>query len=443
MIKKIAASIILNYLRILSSIQLKKNKNATVIGVTGSAGKTSTRLAIAHILKSRGVVKQSVHANSESGIPLNILGLRPLNYSALDWARLVILAPLMLLFNWEKYNYYIVEMGIDSPDEPKNMSYLLKIITPHIGVVLNAGLTHAATFDHLVKDRDALRRATKLRRLIAAEKMRLVHGIGRAGVSVINVDQPDMVAHRKGIRSRQITFGKSSRANLRITQSLISRTGYIMRFSYQGTTYALSLPDIYTEGYASTFAAAIAAAAAVGVSPSSSVQALSSYRAPAGRLHIFAGIKETTIIDSSYNASPDTMHEALKLLSKLAGRARRLAVLGDMRELGSSTKLAHKNLADWVLKYCDEVILFGEATGTYTLPVLESKKFPVRHFTKMSELIGYLQKTAKPKEWILIKGSQNTILLERAVESLLEHKSQISLLCRRGSYWDELRATTL
>ena len=145
--KKILSTLILNYFRFLARLQLKKNPRATIIGITGSAGKTSTRLAIVHILKTRGIVKHTTHANSESGIPLNILGLHPTSYTYFDWFRLIILAPFKLLSNWEHFAYYVVEMGIDSPDSPKNMAYLLSILRPHVGVVLNASLTHADSFD--------------------------------------------------------------------------------------------------------------------------------------------------------------------------------------------------------------------------------------------------------------------------------------------------------
>ncbi|MBT7912948.1 hypothetical protein HN588_03470, partial [Candidatus Bathyarchaeota archaeon] len=179
--KKLVVLPVLAYLRFFARLQLKKNKDATIIGITGSAGKSSTRAAISLILATRGRVKDSGSANSETGIPLNILGLSPINYSFLDWFRLLILAPFKLLTNWEKYDYYVVEMGIDSPDSPKNMSYLLKIIRPHVAVILNATLAHSASFDYLVKDRDPARRVTKLTQKIAEEKIKLALGIDPTG----------------------------------------------------------------------------------------------------------------------------------------------------------------------------------------------------------------------------------------------------------------------
>lgn len=442
MIKKIIANFILNYFRFFSSLQLRKNKRATIIGITGSMGKTSTRLAIVHILRTHGRVKHSVHANSESGIPLSILGIKPTSYSFFDWLGLILLAPIKLLTNWEKYDYYVVEMGIDSADEPKNMSYLLKIIRPHVAVVLNANLTHSAGFDHLVRDSSPIRKIEKLVKAIAKEKMQLAKGVMSSGVAIINIDQKEFVHEKRGIVARQITFGKSTNADLRILSCIVSNSGFILNFRYQTQTYKLTLRDIFPEHFAYTFVAAIASAVAVGIPPSISLPSLTDYRAPAGRMRIFRGYSESTIIDSSYNASPSSMLESLKLLKNLAGHRKKIAVIGDMRELGISTKIVHKNLADWLLTYCDEVILFGDLTHEYTLPILTSSRFPVHHFNQMSDLIKYLHVAIQPKSYILVKGSQNTIFLERAVQAILADQSDIKQLCRRGLYWDQLRAKT-
>ena len=442
MLKKIFSSLVLEYFRFFATLQLRKNKDATIIGVTGSTGKTSTRLAIIHILRGRGQVKHSVHANSESGIPLNILGLSPRSYTFFDWLRLIILAPIKLMTNWEHYNYYVVEMGIDSPDSPKNMSYLLKIIRPHIGVVLNAGLTHSAGFDHLIKDTSPIRRMDKLVKVIAKEKMQLAKGVQPGGVAVFNIDQKELLAQKKDVTARQITFGRSDKANLRILDSAATRAGFMLKFSYQGQIYRLGLVDVFPQAYAYTFAAAIATAAGVGIPPTISLPGLASYTAPPGRMRIFGGLSGSTIIDSSYNASPDSVLESLKLLRSLAGRNKKIAVIGDMRELGTSEKISHKNLADWLLEYADIAVLYGDLTGAHTLPVLLSQKFPVRHFKEMSGLTKYLHTIIKDKSYVLVKGSQNTIFLERAVESILANPKDVTKLCRRGAYWDKLRART-
>lgn len=434
---------VLAYLRFWAKLQLSKNPRAVIIGVTGSAGKTSTRLAIVQILKNRGVVKHSVHANSESGIPLNILGLSLKTYSVLDWLRIMIQAPLRYFFWKEKYDYYVVEMGIDSPLPPKNMAYLLTIVRPDIAVVLGASHVHTETFDPLVKDTDPKRRASKLVDLIASYKMLLARSVSPDGASIINADNSAIAPYIKEVKSRLLTFGNNKSSSLRIVKSTLSRRGFSATYEYQKVTGTLILPDIFGPEYASTFAAAIGVALALGIPLKQAIANLSTYRAPAGRLRIFSGIKGTHIIDSSYNASPETVNSALTTLDAVAPRSSHLVILGDMRELGSLAKSSHQKLAKKLALRNDIYVLYGEMMSKYVAPSLMREKKVVYNPQSMQELIAVVKKLLKPNMWILVKGSQNKILLERAVESILENKDDINHLARRGSYWDKIRAQTL
>lgn len=137
-------------MRFWARLQLKKTA-PDVIGITGSAGKTSCRNAVKVILQEKYKVKVSYKANSESGIPLNILGIKPCDYSTIDWLRMVILAPIKLLTNWQVFEKYVVEMGIDSPTPPKNMEYLLTIVRPRTGIFLNALPVHTAFFPEKIR----------------------------------------------------------------------------------------------------------------------------------------------------------------------------------------------------------------------------------------------------------------------------------------------------
>ena len=440
--KQFTGLFILGYLRTFAKLQLLKNRQAIVIGITGSSGKTSTRLALVKILATHGRVKHSIHANSESGIPLNILGLSLRSFALLDWLRVILLAPVMVLVDWRHFDYYVVEMGIDSPYSPKNMGYLLSIVRPHVGIVLGAGLVHGAAFDSLVKDKNPARRNFKIRAAIAKEKMQLARGIDPAGVAIVNRDDPALVAELQGIKSRLLTYGRSARSSLRFTKVVSGKNGFRCDFTYQSQPFSLSLPDPLPPHYAGTIAAAVLAATAVGIPIGKSLAALAGLRTPAGRFRLFHGVYSSTIIDSSYNASPTSMHESLIHFAALGKDAHKIAVIGDMRELGLQTKSVHKALADDLLLYADEAVLFGPMTAEYTVPVLASRGFPVRHFARMDEVISYLQKNLSKNSWILVKGSQNTLFLERAVAALLADKNDVKFLCRRGAYWDRLRAKT-
>jgi len=128
------------YLRFFARLQLKKikllNSKLITVGITGSAGKTSTLLATEAALKPNFRVKTNYGGNSESGIPLNILGFKNPDFTLLSWLKIALLTPFKLFINWKIYDVYLFEMGIDSAKSPKNMSFLLSIITPDIGIAL-------------------------------------------------------------------------------------------------------------------------------------------------------------------------------------------------------------------------------------------------------------------------------------------------------------------
>lgn len=445
-LKQQLALLVLNHLRFYARATIKR-VNPIIIGVTGSAGKTSCRKAITAILRTRGTVKESIHANSESGISLNILGITPRDYSKWDWLRMCALAPIKYLTNRSKYTYYVAEMEADEAKYPKNMEYLLSIITPHIGVYVSAGVVHSAGFDQLVSDHNVSRHTHKLEEVIVKENCKMLKALPRTGTAIYNFDQKSIRDATSHLKSRSLTVGKRVSSDLRLLRTTTTRLGFAASYSYQGQVYELQLPLLLEANYASTFGLALAVGASLGVPVVRGIEALSNpernqHIIPPGRFRLFAGKKNTHIIDSSYNASPDTVSSALSILHTVAGRHRKIVVLGDMRELGSLTKHAHQNVVKEIMDNCDECYLFGKETKEYTLPRLVTANFPVYHFDTIQKLNSHLLASLTENAWVLVKGSQNTILLERVVEALLADKSDITNLCRRGKYWDTIRQNT-
>jgi len=193
-VKKHLSLILLHYFRLLSKVQLNKVKllqkikgqELTIIGITGSSGKTICQNLIETTLSPHFSLKSNSGANSESGIPLNILGLKPQNYSLLDWLRLILLSPIMLLLNWKTYQIYLVEMGIDGPDSPKNMDYLLTILKPDISIFLNVNLVHSSAFDSKVsKDITGKTRMDQILSIIASEKAKIINQLPSTSSAIL------------------------------------------------------------------------------------------------------------------------------------------------------------------------------------------------------------------------------------------------------------------
>lgn len=437
-------SFILAYFRFFAKLQLLKIK-PIVIGITGSAGKTSTRDAIFATIKNKYRVKVSYKANSETGIPLNILGLTPTNFTPIEWLKLMILCPVKLLTNWKKYDVYLVEMGIDSPLPPKNMGYLLSIVKPNISIMLNAAPMHSEPFDYLVKTTNKEKRAQELTKLIANEKGKIVTQIDSNQKAILNIDQKELEDLIPNIKANLISFGKSLNANIKITNYKFDKTGTRFGFLVKQKTFNLLFKkQILPEHFTHTFAAAIAVGLSLNIETEKIKSSLEkNFKLPPGRSSLIEGINGSLIIDSSYNSSTKPAIDMLNLLNKIPGK-RKFALLGDIRELGEVAQIEHETVAKHASKVCDEIYLVGPQMKEFALPVIEKSNAPVKWFKNGYEAGDYIKTKLKKDDIILVKASQNTLLLEIAVEKLMAHPEQAdNLLARRGEFWDKKRAEIL
>jgi len=158
---------------------------------------------------------------------------------------------------------------------------------------------------------------------------------------------------------------------------------------------------------------------------------------PPGRGSVFAGIKDTILIDSSYNANLGSIKAILAMFAKFPAK-KKWVVIGDMMELGEEEKEEHEKLAEELNKMgLDRIILIGKRVKKYTYPQLASRANVVA-FEIQKEVLPYLQETIQTGEAILFKGSQS-IYLEGIIEPLLAKNEDIAKLPRRGDFWDEQR----
>jgi UDP-N-acetylmuramoyl-tripeptide--D-alanyl-D-alanine ligase len=441
--KKILKNITLNYLRVLAKLQLKKYA-PDIIGITGSAGKSSTLEAVTAVLKDKYQLKVSYKANSEWGIPVNILGLKTNQHTNLyiDWLSICFKAPWQILTYWQPYEKYIVEMGIDSPKPPQNMEYLLSIIRPRTAIFLNVEPMHSEPFDYLVSVKDPKKRRQEIRKVIASEKGKIITSLPENGLGILNQDDDLVINFIKKTKAQTLTFGRDKLSNVRIESTSTSLSGTKIVFHFNDQQEVLHFKQyLLPSHYAYSFAAAICVAIDEDFTLKEAIQLIEkNFNLPPGRSSLIPGIKGSIIIDSSYNASAKPTLDLLQMLSQLGSR-KTYALLGDMRELGQETQGEHEEVARLVAKVCTQVFLTGPAMKRYALPLINQKEAgKALWFESASKAADHLKTILKPTDIILIKGSQNTLFLETAVEKLMKDPAKANeLLCRRGKFWDERR----
>lgn len=400
--KRYLSLILLNYFRVLAKLQLLKNRSATIVGITGSAGKSSTLSACEATLKDYLTVKTNNGYNSETGIPFSILGIKAKSYSPVDWIKYIVLAPIRLIANWEKFDVLLLEMGIDGPDEPKNMSYLLKIVKPNIGIFLNVNLVHSLQFDHTVDIQQSNRQQIILEN-IGKEKSKLINSLPANGYALLNTNDPIVS---------------------QTTQICLAKKIFLKPIPISFVNYA---PP---QSFNVSISAAINLAQIFNIPKDKATESLKRNLAlPPSRSNIFDGINQSTIIDSSYNSSPLACKEMLDVLSKYPSP--RIAILGDMRELGQQSQKSHQDIYKTALKSTDTIISVGLETQKY----FGSKAIK---FTYWWEALEFLKNNLPKKSTILIKGSQNTIFLEEITKALVSENYK-ALICRQSPYWLKLK----
>lgn len=443
-LKTIGGPLVLGYFRFLAKIQLRKNQ-PQIIGIAGSNGKTSLSYLMMRVVETTYTVKASIGKNSETGLPLHILGISVQDSSLLDWIRMSVLAIWKVCTNWEKFDVYIAEMGIDGPYEPKNMSYLLKIVQPAIGVVTNVNIEHSVYFDPLVAHVAEQERKEKLLDLIAHEETMLLTSLPHSGYAIINSDDKYISAIEDKVKSRKLSISISNKkSDFFVTHVLIEKQMFAMEFLYHGKDYILKLSEPRPLHFVYEALFAIGTGVSLGVPIERAIKAIEEHIIlPGGRMTILEGIKHTTIIDSSYNANLIAMLDMLDFLKALAKKGHKVAILGDMRELGSLSRIEHEEVARQILRTCDTAILIGPLMENYVAPILKKKKFNYKSFLHVSDAKQCIFDTINDNDYILVKGSQNTLFLERVVEMLLANKKDVDKLCRRGEFWDKKRAGVL
>jgi UDP-N-acetylmuramyl pentapeptide synthase len=326
------------------------------------------------------------------------------------------------------------------------MSYLLKIIKPDLSVLTNISYEHSQYFDPLIENTNEKTREEDILNLTVKQEGLLLTSLGKEKTAIINLDDENINGLLPLIKAEKITVSaKNKFATFYIEKIQNFVDKFNVDFIYKEQKYSIEIPNPLPTHFAYGFVLAIAAVSTKITDINFAIETLQKdFSLPAGRMTVFKGIKDTVLIDSSYNnATLTPILDLLEFIKDIGKARRRVGIIGDMRELGTMSKLMHEEVAKKILTTLDFVILIGPMSQKFIEPILLKHKFNVMSFANYIQAREQILLAIQPKDMILIKGSQNTLYLERVVEMLLKERSDVEKLCRRGEFWDKLREKSL
>ena len=360
----------------------RRKMDVRVIGVTGSVGKSTTKEMIAEVLSTRyRTLKSPGNLNNEIGLPLTLLKLSSGHQRA------------------------VIEMGFYVPGE---IAFLCDIALPHVGVVTNVGTVHA--------ERAGSQEA------IARGKAELVQALPPApeGVAILNFDDAWVRKMEEKTKARIFFYGLSHEAHLWADQvEGLGLEGIRFRIHYQGETLYVKIPLIGRHSVHTALRAA-AVGLAEGMNWQEILEGLSQGHTQL-RLAAVRSENGALLLDDTYNASPESMLAALNLLDELDGR--KIAVLGDMLELGPYERGGHEMVGLRAAQVAGMLLTLGERAHIIAEAARRAgmKKSAVLEFDALEPVIEWLNSNLSKDDVVLIKGSHG-LRMDR-ITNVLEVRS--------------------
>ena len=425
-------TILQKILAILARRTLKKHK-PMIIGITGSVGKTTTREAILAVLKKNyRVAGPEKNYNNEIGLPLTILQSPNCGKNIFKWLKVLGRGWLGKSATGQSYpEILVLEYGVD---RPRDMERLLKIAKPYMAVVTAVGdiPMHMEYF----KDPEE----------VVKEKAKLVAALPVEGHAILNHDDYAVYDMREKTKAHIATYGLAERADFKVINYELRNgkdedlgdipDGISFKIEYKGSVVPIRITTALGEPQAIAAAAAMAIGTILNMNLVEIAEALHDWTPPAGRMRLISGLKKTFILDDTYNAGPDSMRRALDTLQALPGK-RKIAVLGDMLELGKYTEQTHRATGDRIAKLADMILTVGVRSKFIAEQALiwDTPSGQIMKFDDSVSAGKALRSLIKEGDVILVKGSQG-MRMERVVEEIMAHPEQApELLVRQEEYW--------
>lgn len=387
-----------------------------IVAVTGTIGKTSAKVAISQLLASKHRVHiEDQNHNSDRAIRLNFFGVEFPHKSRqmIRWVP-VILEVRRLAKNFP-FDVVVIEMA---ESRHASLKKFIAQLQPDIGVITAVSPVHMRYFKSL----DRVVKATW--DLVNLSK-KVVYNIDFKELENLATNTNNSISY--GIDNGKVRFTEIKRDKNNYLNGHIT----IGKQSLQVKTNFIAEQSIYS------LLAATTTAIELGWDLEDVVKNIKNIKSVSGRMNVIPGIKDSIIIDDSFNASPIAVKAALKTLSELDGY--KIVVLGSMNELGEESAKEHAQIGIMASKIADIIITVGSESKKYLAPAAAKAGFDkdnIYSFNKSNQAGECLNKVLKPKSTILFKGSQGGIYIEEAIKFIMKDpKSAQDILVRQKKEW--------
>jgi len=413
-------------LKTLSAKVLNKY-NPEVIAITGSNGKSTTKEAIACVLREKFTVLTSPgNYNTELGVPLTILEQKIPRFF-IGWP-IILLKSYLYTFRKNYYQKLVLELAADKPGD---IDYLTSFIKPKVAVLTNIGPSHLEQFKTIEN--------------VAKEKRILLERTIDNGTLCLNKDDKKIRQMAQGLSRKIIWYGTDNSADIWASNFEQNLTGIKFNINYKNDSLPIILHNVLGRHLVYPILAAVATGLIYEISLGKAIYGLKSIKLPFGRMNIILGISDTIIIDDSYNANPSSMLAALQTLEELDKKkiikGRKIGVLGSMNELGDYEKEGHEQVGEKSAQVLDYLITVGKPANQYLASKAIETGLSRNKIYKFEDSINagkFLKSFIKKDDIILVKGSQNNVRLEWAIEQIMAEPNKAKeLLVRQKSPWEK------
>lgn len=406
----------------MAKIVIKKYK-PKIVGITGSVGKTSAKVAADLVLSAKFKVRSNQkNYNNEIGVPLTIIGAEAGGKSVFKWLGVFLKWLAIIILPVRYPEIIILEMGVDRPGD---MEYLLNLVPVDVGIMTNISGSHLEFFKTLEN--------------ILEEKGKIIKKLPADGAAILNSDDEKIMSFKGQASAPVYTFGFSEKAQFKAENISFSEemSGIYFRLNYEGKSVPVRLKHVLADYLVYAALSAVAVGIHFKINLVDIAAALEKFSPLPGRMKLIPAIKKSYVIDDSYNASPTSVLAALKILEKISPK-RKLVVLGDMLELGAEEEKGHRAIGKKVFEMkADLFFAIGDRMES-AVKELRSLGYPeekIFYFDNQEMLGRKLQEEIQEGDLILVKGSQG-MRMEKVVEEIMgEPQRKEELLCRQDASW--------